>query len=165
MLVHDTLAADKVELVPREPGRISLYICGPTVYDVPHVGHARSSLSFDIIRRALEWRGFQVKHVSNVTDVDDKIIRKAQAQGKTEPEVAAHYEAIHWQQLDRLGIKRPHETPHATAYIAEMLDLIQRLVDQGAAYATDSGVYFAVEAYPGYGELSHRKLDDLLESA
>ena len=165
MHVHDTLSADKVELVPREPGRISLYICGPTVYDVPHVGHARSSLSFDAIRRALEWRGFDVTHVSNVTDVDDKIINKARAQGSSEPEVAAHYEAIHWEQLDRLGVKRPHEVPHATAYIPQMLDLVARLVAAGRAYATESGVYFSVESFPGYGALSHRRLDDLLESA
>ncbi|HEY4376324.1 MAG TPA: cysteine--tRNA ligase [Acidimicrobiales bacterium] len=165
MLVHDTLSADKVAIEPREPGKIALYICGPTVYDVPHVGHARSSLSFDVIRRALEWRGFDVTHVSNVTDVDDKIIKKARAQGSTEPEVAAHYEAIHWAQLDRLGIARPHEVPHATAFIPQMLDLVAKLVAAGRAYATESGVYFSVESFPGYGSLSHRRLDDLLESA
>ena len=165
MLVHDTLTADKVELVPREPGRVALYICGPTVYDVPHVGHARSTLSFDAIRRALEWRGFDVTHVSNVTDVDDKIINKARAEGSTEPEVAARYEAIHWAQLDRLGILRPHEVPHATRYIPQMLDLIAKLVSAGRAYATESGVYFSVESFSDYGHLSHRRLDDLLESA
>jgi cysteinyl-tRNA synthetase len=165
MQVFDTLSADKVELVPREPGKIALYICGPTVYDVPHVGHARSTLSFDAIRRALEWRGFDVFHVSNVTDVDDKIINKARAEGSTEAEVAARYEAIHWEQLDRLGILRPHEVPHATEYIPQMLDLVARLVDAGRAYVTDSGVYFSVESFPEYGHLSHRRLEDLLESA
>ncbi|HYH51651.1 MAG TPA: cysteine--tRNA ligase [Acidimicrobiia bacterium] len=165
MLVYDTLSADKVELVPREPGKIALYICGPTVYDVPHVGHARSSLSFDAIRRALEWRGFDVFHVSNVTDVDDKIINKARAEGTSEPEVAARYEKIHWEQLDRLGILRPHEVPHATQYIPEMLDLVGRLVSAGRAYANECGVYFSVESFPDYGHLSHRRLDDLLESA
>ncbi len=132
---------------------------------MPHVGHARSTLSFDAIRRALEWRGFDVFHVSNVTDVDDKIINKARAQGSTEPEVAARYEAIHWEQLDRLGIQRPHEVPHATAYIPQMLDLVAKLVSAGRAYATESGVYFSVESFPDYGHLSHRRLDDLLESA
>ena len=157
MLVHDTLSADKVELVPRELGKVALYICGPTVYDVPHVGHARSTLSFDAIRRALEWRGFDVIHVSNVTDVDDKIINKARAEGSTEPEVAARYEAIHWAQLDRLGIKRPHDVPHATRYIPQMLDLVAKLVSAGRAYATESGVYFSVESFPDYGALSHRR--------
>ena len=165
MLVHDTLSGDKVELVPREPGKIALYICGPTVYDVPHVGHARSALSFDAIRRALEWRGFDVFHVSNVTDVDDKIINKARAEGSTEAEVAKRYEAIHWEQLDRLGILRPHEVPHATEYIPQMLDLVAELVSAGRAYVTESGVYFSVESFPDYGSLSHRRLDDLLESA
>jgi len=165
MHVHDTLSADKVELVPREPGKIALYICGPTVYDVPHVGHARSTLSFDAIRRALEWRGFDVLHVSNVTDVDDKIINKARAEGSTETEIATRYEAIHWAQLDRLGILRPHEVPHATQYIPQMLDLVAKLVSAGRAYATESGVYFSVESFPDYGHLSHRRLDDLLESA
>ncbi len=165
MRVHDTLSAAEVELVPREPGRIALYICGPTVYDVPHVGHARSTLSFDAIRRALEWRGFDVLHVSNVTDVDDKIINKARAEGSSEPEIAARYEAVHWEQLDRLGILRPHQVPHATQYIPQMLDLIAKLVSAGRAYATESGVYFSVESFPGYGALSHRRLDDLLESA
>jgi len=165
MRVHDTLSAGEVDLVPREPGRIALYICGPTVYDVPHVGHARSTLSFDAIRRALEWRGFEVLHVSNVTDVDDKIINKARAEGSSEAEVAARYEAIHWEQLDRLGILRPHQVPHATRFIPQMLDLVAKLVAAGRAYATESGVYFSVESFPGYGELSHRRLDDLLESA
>src|SRR5918912_1210479 len=96
MLVYDTLRGEKVPLELREPGRVSLYVCGPTVYDVPHVGHARSALSFDIIRRALEWRGFEVTHVSNATDVDARIIARAWAEGATEAEVAARYEAIHW---------------------------------------------------------------------
>ena len=165
MLVYDTLRGEKVPLEPREAGRVSLYVCGPTVYDVPHIGHARSALSFDIIRRALEWRGFEVTHVSNVTDLDDKIIARARAEGSTEAEVAARYEAIHWAQLDRLGVLRPHETPHATGYIPQMLALVGRLVDEGRAYVTESGVYFSVESFPGYGALSHRRLDDLLESA
>src|SRR5438445_8311505 len=110
MLVQDTLRGEKVELVPREEGRISLYLCGPTVYDVPHVGHARSALSFDVIRRALEWRGLVVTHVSNITDVDDKIIARARQEGSSEPEVAARYEAAYWSQLDRLGVQRPHHT-------------------------------------------------------
>src|SRR2546421_8280662 len=111
MLVHDTLSADKVALEPREPGRIALYICGPTVYDVPHVGHARSSLSFDAIRRALEWRGFEVTHVSNVTDVDDKIINKARAEGSTESEVAAHHQAVPRAPLDRPRLAPPPPGP------------------------------------------------------
>ena len=165
MLVHDTLSAEKVELVSREPGKVALYVCGPTVYDVPHVGHARSTLSFDAIRRALGWRGFDVTHVSSVTDVDDKIIDKARAEGSAEPEVAARYEAIHWTELDRLGIKRPHEVARATAFIPRMLDIVATLMSSGRAYATESGIYYSVASFPSYGALSHRRLDDLLESA
>ncbi len=165
MLIYDTLTGEKVELQTREPGRVSLYVCGPTVYDVPHLGHGRSALSFDIIRRALVWRGYEVVHVSNVTDVDDKIIKRAREEGSREGEVAARYEVIHWAQLDRLGVQRPDQVPHATGYIPGMLELIGRLVEAGVAYATGSGVYFSVESFPGYGELSHRRLDDLLESA
>ena len=165
MLVHDTLRGEKVELVTREPGKVAFYVCGPTVYDVPHVGHARSALSFDIIRRVLEWRGYEVTHVSNITDVDDKIIARARQENSTEPEVAARYEAVYWEQLERLGVKRPHHTPHATGYIPQMLELVARLLDKGSAYETESGVYFDVEGFAGYGELSHRRLSDLLESA
>ncbi len=165
MLIHDTLAGDEVELVPREAGRVGLYVCGPTVYDVPHLGHARSALSFDVIRRALEHRGLAVTHVSNITDVDDKIINRARAEGSSEPEVAARYEETYWAALDRLGVARPHHTPHATEYIAEMQELIARLLERGAAYVTGSGVYFSVTEFPDYGALSHRRLEDLLESA
>jgi cysteinyl-tRNA synthetase len=153
MLVHDTLSAEKVELVSREPGKVALYICGPTVYDVPHVGHARSTLSFDAIRRALGWRGFDVTHVSSVTDVDDKIINKARTEGSTEPEVAARYEAIHWTELDRLGIKRPHEVARATAFIPQMLDTVATLMSSERAYATESGIYFSVASFPSYFDL------------
>ncbi|MGH8998850.1 MAG: cysteine--tRNA ligase [Acidimicrobiia bacterium] len=164
-MLHDTLTGGKVEFRPREAGRVSMYVCGPTVYEVPHLGHGRSALSFDIIRRALEWRGFSVTHVSNVTDVDDKIIARALREGITEAEVAARFEAAYLHQLDRLGVLRPHQLPHATGYIPEMLALIGRLVATGAAYATDSGVYFSVAGYPGYGELSGRRLEALVESA
>jgi cysteinyl-tRNA synthetase len=165
MFIHDTLRGEKVELTTREPGKVAFYVCGPTVYDVPHVGHARSALSFDIIRRILEWRGYEVTHVSNITDVDDKIIARAKQEGSSEPEVAARYEAVYWSQLDRLGVQRPHHTPHATGYIPQMLELVGRLLEKGSAYVTESGVYFAVESLSDYGALSHRRLADLLESA
>src|SRR5215211_3127427 len=103
MAVHlyDALRRAKVELVPRAPGRLAMYVCGPPVYDVPHVGHGRTAVTFDIIRRYLEWRGFDVTYVSNVTDVEDKIIARAAASGSTEPDIAAQFEAVHWEQLDR----------------------------------------------------------------
>ena len=164
--LFDTLARAKVELVPREAGRVSMYVCGPTVYDVPHVGHGRAATTFDVIRRYLEWRGFAVTFVSNVTDVEDKIIARAAATGSTEPEVAARFEAVHWEQLDRLGVRRPDRVPHATQYVPSMLRMIEELVERGHAYVVDGqGVYYDVRSFPGYGALPHRSLEQLLDSA
>jgi cysteinyl-tRNA synthetase len=164
--VHDTLSRGKVEVVPREPGRLSIYVCGPTVYEVPHVGHGRAAVVFDVMRRYLEWRGFGVTFVSNVTDVEDKIIRRAEREGVSESEIAQRYEAAYWDVMDRLGVRRPDHLPRATEYIAPMLDLIAELVREGRAYVIEGhGVYFDVEAYERYGELSHRRLADLLEGA
>ncbi|MGH9048687.1 MAG: cysteine--tRNA ligase [Acidimicrobiia bacterium] len=164
--VHDTLAGEKVEVVPREPGKLSIYVCGPTVYEVPHVGHGRAAVVFDVIRRYLEWRGTDVSFVSNITDVEDKIIGRAAEEGSTEQEVAQRYEAAYWEVMDRLGVLRPDHLPRATEYIEPMLELIGDLVSQGRAYVIEGqGVYFDVEAYDRYGELSHRKLADLLDGA
>ena len=164
--VYDTLAGEKVEVVPREPGRLSMYVCGPTVYEVPHVGHGRQALVFDVIRRYLEWRGIDVTFVTNITDVEDKIIARAAREGSSEREVAERYEAAYWDVMDRLGVRRPDHLPRATEYIGPMLELIGDLVNEGRAYVVEGqGVYFEVEAYDRYGELSHRKLVDLLEGA
>jgi cysteinyl-tRNA synthetase len=164
--LHDTLSREKVELVPRDPGKVSIYVCGPTVYEVPHVGHGRAALVFDIIGRYLEWRGMDVTLVTNITDVEDKIIARAAEEGSTEPEVAQRYEAAYWSEMDRLGVRRPDSLPRATAYIERMVKLIAELVDSGRAYVVEGqGVYFDVTAFPEYGELAHRRLDDLLASA
>jgi cysteinyl-tRNA synthetase len=164
--LHDTLSGREVGFEPREPGRVSMYVCGPTVYDVPHLGHGRTAIVFDTIRRYLAWSGYDVTFASNVTDIDDKIIERAARDGTSEPDLARRYEAAYWADLDRLGVRRPDRAPHATEYVAKMIELIARLVDTGHAYVIDgSGVYFAVDAYGGYGELSHRRLGDLLESA
>jgi len=166
ILLHDTFAREKVELVPRDSGRVSIYVCGPTVYEVPHVGHGRAAIVFDVIRRYLEWRGFGVDFVSNVTDVEDKIIARAAEEGSTEPEVAQRYEAAYWAEMDRLGVQRPDTLPRATGYIDRMVKLIGELVDAGRAYVVEGqGVYFDVTSFPEYGELAHRRLDDLLQSA
>jgi cysteinyl-tRNA synthetase len=143
-----------------------MYVCGPTVYDEPHVGHGRYVVVFDIVRRYLEWSGYEVTFVSNVTDVDDNIIARAAARGTTEPELAEEYEAAWFEQMDRLGVRRPDVVPHATGYIEQMLALIGQLVDAGSAYVIDGqGVYFAVEQFQGYGALPHRSLQELKESA
>ena len=157
------------EIVPFEPlveGRVSMYVCGPTVYDDPHVGHARTALTFDMIRRYLQWRGFEVTFVSNITDIDDNIINRASETGTTEPELAARYEQVYVDQMDRFGIARPDHRPHATEYVAEMLDFIGDLVDRGAAYAIEGkGVYFSVAAHDRYGDLIGRTPEELREGA
>ena len=164
--IRDTLVRDTVELTPREPGKLSMYVCGPTVYDAPHIGNARTAVVFDTIRRYLEWAGFDVTYVSNVTDVEDKIIARAAAEGRTEPEVAAEFEDVYFDQISRLNVREADHRPHATEYIDRMLDLICALVDRGHAYEVPGrGVYFAVETFDGYGALPHRSLEELRESA
>jgi len=164
--IRDTLLRDTVELVTREPGKLSMYVCGPTVYDVPHVGHGRTAVVFDMMRRYLEWTGLDVTYVSNVTDVDDRIIARAAERGTTEPELAQEFEAAYFEQLARLGIPAADFTPHATQYIEGMQELIGALVASGHAYVVDGqGVYFDVDRFPGYGALPHRTLAELRESA
>ncbi len=164
--IRDTLSRDIVELTTRDPGKVSIYVCGPTVYDVPHVGHGRTALVFDMIRRYLEWTGLDVTYVSNITDVDDRIIARAAERGTTEPKLAREFEDAYFVQLARLGIRPADHTPHATAYIDGMQDLVAALVESGHAYVVDGqGVYFDVDRFPGYGALPHRTLAELRESA
>ncbi len=164
--IRDTLLRDTVELTTREPGKLSMYVCGPTVYDTPHIGNARTAVVFDTIRRYLEWSGFEVTYVSNVTDVEDKIIARAAAEGRTEPEVAQEFEGVYFDHMARLGVREADHRPHATEYIDRMLDLIGELVDTGHAYEVPGqGVYFAVETFEGYGALPHRTVEELRESA
>jgi cysteinyl-tRNA synthetase len=164
--IRDTLLRDTVELTTRDPGTVSIYVCGPTVYDVPHIGNARTAVVFDTIRRYLEWVGFEVTYVSNVTDVDDNIIARAAHEGRTEPEVAQEFESVYFEQYARLGVREADHRPHATEYIDRMLDLIGELVDSGHAYKVPGqGVYFAVETFGDYGALPHRTLEELRESA
>ena len=165
MKLYDTLAGDVVEFVPRKEGEISLYACGPTVYDHPHLGHARQAMTYDIIRRYFEWNGLKVHHVANITDIDDNIINRANAEGSTEPEIAAFWKAEYDQVMDDLNILRPHDRPHATQYVAEMIELIGVLIDNGSAYANDSGVYLRVRSVADYGALVHRTPDELAEGA
>jgi cysteinyl-tRNA synthetase len=164
--IHDTMAAREVDFEPRVPGRASIYVCGPTVYDVPHVGHGRTALVFDVILRYLEWTGLTVTYVSNVTNVEDKIIARAAREGASEREVAERYEKEYWHQLERLGVRTPDDVPRATEFIDEMVRLIGELIERGHAYVIEGeGVYFQVDTYPGYGQLSRRKLEELVEGA
>jgi cysteinyl-tRNA synthetase len=143
-----------------------MYVCGPTVYDHPHVGHGRFLLVFDVLRRYLEWCGNEVTYVSNVTDIDDKIINRAHREGRSPDDVAAEFETAWYDAVDRLGVKRPTHDPHATAYVEEMVAWVAGLVDRGVAYETSDGVYLSVAAVPDYGLLkSGQSLDDMRAGA
>ncbi len=164
--IYDTAARSAREFVPRTEGHVSIYVCGVTPYDSPHLGHGRTAVTFDVIRRYLAWRGFDVHFVTNVTDIEDKIIARAAARGTTESELARQYEDDYWEQLDRLGVLRPDDLPRATEYIEQMHRLIVELIEHGRAYVIEgSGVYFQVETLSSYGKLSRRTLEQLLESA
>ncbi|HVM41716.1 MAG TPA: class I tRNA ligase family protein, partial [Acidimicrobiia bacterium] len=148
--LHDTLSGDLVDFVPREEGRVAMYVCGPTVYDAPHLGHARSALVFDVIRRYLMWRGFDVTFAMNVTDIDDKIIARAAKEATTEPALAAVWERVYFDQMETLDVLPADHRPRATEYIDGMTRLIAELVERDAAYVIEgSGVYFDVESFEG----------------
>jgi len=155
----------QVELTPRDPGRLSLYVCGPTVYDVPHIGHGRSYLVYDVLVRYLEWTGIEVDHVRNITDIDDKIIQRAAETGRSADDVAREFEQSFYDACDALGIKRPTHDPHATAYVDRMLDLIAELAAKDLAYEAPDGVYLDTERVPGYGLLAQQPLEDLRAGA
>ena len=156
----------KVPFVPRAEGEVAMYVCGPTVYDLPHLGHGRTALTYDMIHRYLTWTGLRVLVASNVTDIDDKIIVRAEQEGRTEPDVAAEFTAKYDEQMERLGILPPDSRPHATQFIDGMIDIISQLIDRGAAYVVeDKGVYFSVGNLSEYGRLAGRTLDQLLDDA
>jgi cysteinyl-tRNA synthetase len=163
--LFDTALGSVQELTLREPGRFSLYVCGPTVYDEPHIGHGRFALVWDVLRRYLTWSGLAVRYVSNVTDIDDKIIQRAAAENRTWSEVAQEYEKVWWEHMDRLGISHPDDEPHATEYVGRMVSLIAELVDAGKAYAAPAGVFLAVDTIDGYGLLARQPLSSLRAGA
>jgi cysteinyl-tRNA synthetase len=163
--LFDTATAQVRQLELREPGKVSMYVCGPTVYGPPHLGHGRFSLVFDVLRRYLEWSGLDVTYVSNVTDIDDNILRRAAAESRPWQEITERCEAVWWRAMDAIGVKRPTHDPHATAYVEKMVDLVGRLVDAGMAYETSDGVYFQAERVEGYGLLARQSIDSLRAGA
>jgi cysteinyl-tRNA synthetase len=150
---------------PIDKDNVQMYVCGVTVYDLCHIGHARSSVAFDVARRAMEWLGSPVTFVKNFTDIDDKIIRKSNETGRDWQEITAEFIAAHNDDMDRLGILRPTHAPQATDFIPDMLDLCTRLIDSGHAYESNGDVYYRVNSFKEYGKLSHRNLDDLQAGA
>jgi cysteinyl-tRNA synthetase len=163
--LHDTGLGRLADVELRDAGKVSMYVCGPTVYGLPHIGHGRMALVWDVVRRYLEWTGLDVRFVSNVTDIDDKIIARANEERRSSSEVAVQYEAAWYAAMDGLGVKRPTVDPHATAYVEQMVSLIAGLLAAGKAYETSDGVYLSVDAVPGYGLLARQSLDSLRSGA
>ncbi|MGD2042833.1 MAG: cysteine--tRNA ligase, partial [Acidimicrobiia bacterium] len=159
--VYNTMGRSLVDFEPRDEGEVGIYVCGPTVQSEPHVGHGRYAVAFDVIRRYLVWRGFDVTYVSNVTDVEDKIIAAAEETGESVEELAERMGLRFSECFRRLGVLNPDIEPKATEHIPEMLDLIERLIDRGLAYVRDGDVYFSVRTLEHYGKLSGRKPEEL----
>jgi cysteinyl-tRNA synthetase len=163
--VYNTMSKRKEEFVPREEGKVSMYVCGVTPYNYPHLGNARPFVVFDVVRRYFEYLGYETKHVQNFTDVDDKIIKRGQEEGKTAQEVARTYIDAYYEDMDQLGVRRAHIYPLVTTHIGEIIEMVERLVEQGYAYELEGDVYFSVNSYSDYGKLSGRSLDELKAGA
>lgn len=159
--VYNTLTRRKEPFEPLEPGQVRMYCCGVTVYDYCHLGHARSYIVWDTVRRYLTWRGYDVRFVQNFTDIDDKIIRRSQEENLPWQEITAKYIQAYREDMVRLNILPADAYPRATEVIPQMIAFIQRLIDQGYAYVAEGDVYYAVERFPTYGKLSGRQLDQL----
>ena len=163
--LYNTMARTKQDFVPREEGKVFMYVCGPTVYNHIHIGNARTFLSFDVIRRYLEHRGLDVRFVQNITDIDDKIINRANEEGRPAAEVATEYTEAFISAMRALGVKDPTVRPMATETIPQMVDLVERLVTSGHAYESGGDVYFSVRSFPGYGKLSGRDVEEMENQA
>jgi cysteinyl-tRNA synthetase len=165
MRVYNTLTGKKEELIPLTPGRVGIYACGVTVYDLCHIGHARSAIVFDVMRRYLAFRGLQVNYIRNFTDIDDKIINRAKQEGISWDAVAKKYTEEYYRDMDRLGVGRADVEPKATEHMEEIIGIVKGLMERGFAYAVDGDVYFEVNRFPGYGKLSKRDTEDMLAGA
>jgi len=159
--LYNTATRTKEDFVPLREGEVGMYVCGVTVYDLCHIGHARSAIVFDVLVRYLRARGFRVTYVRNFTDVDDKIIDRAKQLGKDPKALAEEYIQAFYEDMGKLNILKADEEPRATEYIQGMIDMIGTLIDKGFAYVEGTDVFYAVERFPGYGELSGRRLEDM----
>jgi cysteinyl-tRNA synthetase len=160
--LYDTATSDVRELRLRTPGKVGIYLCGPTVYGPPHLGHGRATLVYDILRRYLEWSGLEVRLVSNITDIDDKIIDRANREGRPWQDITHKCENVWFDAMGKLNVLRPTDVPHATEYVDQMVDMIATLIERDNAYVTEDGVYLSVLNVPDYGLLAHQSLDDML---
>ncbi len=163
--VYNSLTRRKEEFKPIEPGEVRMYVCGPTVYDLSHIGHARSAVAFDVIYRYLRYRGYRVRYTRNYTDVDDKIIKRAMDEGTDSSMVAERYIKAFDEDMACLGVETPTYTPRATESIKKMIEIISGLIDRGYAYTVDGDVFFCVRRFNDYGKLSGKNIDELASGA
>ncbi len=163
--IFDSLSRKKEDFVPLMPGEARIYVCGVTVYDLCHIGHARSAIVFDVIRRYLRFKGFKVSFIKNLTDVEDKIIKRANREGVPAREISERYIAEYRTDMESLGVLPGDVEPKATEHIPQMIDLIERLIRTGIAYVVDGDVYFEVRRFPAYGRLSGKNLEELQAGA
>ena len=163
--LFDTIHGEVRELKLRDAGKVSMYVCGPTVYDLPHLGHGRFTLVWDVARRWFSFQGLDVTFVSNITDIDDNIINRANREGTTEEDVASTYENHWWDAMRSIGVARPNEVPHATQYVDGMVTLISEFLEKDIAYTCSDGIYFDVSRVPDYGLLAGQPLDSLRAGA
>lgn len=159
--IYNTMTRKKEDFIPIEPGKVRMYVCGPTVYNFFHIGNARTFIAFDTIRRYLEYRGYKVNFVQNFTDIDDKMIKEANEEGTTVKEIAERFIKEYYTDADNLNIKRATTNPRATEHMDDIIEFVKDLVDKGYAYVVDGDVYYETKKFKGYGKLSHQSLDDL----
>jgi cysteinyl-tRNA synthetase len=161
MKLYNTMTGDKEDFKPIKEGRVRLFVCGPTVYDDAHIGHARTYIAFDFIARYLRHKGYSVFYLQNITDIDDKIIRRASESGVSPQDLARKFEKRYLEDMNALGVNMVSLYPRATGHIEEIIDQIKRLIEKGYAYETETGVYFDESKFPDFGKLSHQSPEDL----
>ena len=159
--LYDSFRREKVPFEPLQPGKVSMYVCGPTPYAPAHIGHAYSAIAFDTIRRSLRFLGYDVRYVRNITDVEDKIIKRANENGEDPMALAARFAADYNRDMARFAVLPPDVEPKVSTHIPEIIALIERLIERGSAYQVDGDVYFEVATFPAYGALSGMKRDEL----
>jgi cysteinyl-tRNA synthetase len=159
--IYNSLTRSKEAFKPLEPGKVKMYVCGPTVYDYIHIGNARPAIFFDVVRRYLEYAGYEVRYIVNFTDVDDKLIRKAEEAGSTVPEIADKFVAAFYEDIEALGIRKATLNPRVTDHIGDIVQFIAELVERGHAYESEGDVYFRTSSFPEYGKLSHQNIEEL----
>ncbi|MFK8024281.1 MAG: cysteine--tRNA ligase [Ilumatobacter sp.] len=159
--LYDTASRSVRELSLREPGKVSIYLCGPTVYGPAHLGHGRATLTYDILRRYLEWSGLEVRLVSNITDIEDKIVERATREQRPWNDITTKCEAMWFTAMDGIGVQRPTDVPRATEFVERMVEMIAELIERDSAYITEDGIYMDVESVDDYGALAFQTLDDM----